>query len=99
MMSGAEESQRKWIQINTGKVFEKQFKNSMDRRKYFNFRIPDPAQSFGKTEGLRFSRSNPFDYFCYSPPLLFTFELKSTKSTSITFWRDDFEDIKKNRLL
>lgn len=75
--------------------------------KVYYCRLNDPAQSFNKTDALRFSPKNPYDCFIYFFPALFTFELKSTKGTLITFWREDFEDktkkqtfmIKKNQVL
>lgn len=55
-------------------------------------RLNDPAQSFSPTAETRFSLQNPFDCIVYRYPTLFCFELKSTKNTALTFWREDFSD-------
>ena len=86
------------IAINEGKRFEQQWKESIDKTDYFYYRIHDAAQSFNQqTSGLRFSAKNPYDCFLYAYPTLFTLELKSTKGTSFSFWRQDFEDKTKSQ--
>ena len=77
------------IAINEGKKFETSFKNSVLDTVYFQ-RINDPAQSFNQSNTLRFSLQNPYDCFMYYFPNLFTLELKSTKQSSLTFFREDF---------
>jgi recombination protein U len=76
--------------MNSGKKFEKSFKDSFPKDVYIE-RMSDPAQSFYQGDGLRFSPTNPYDYFFFSCPNLVTIELKSKDSTSLTFWRQDFE--------
>lgn len=91
--------------INVGKDFEDQFKSSVPQGVYYQ-RIKDPAQSFNQSDTLRFSLQNPYDCFMFSYPFLFTLELKSTKGTSLSFYRKDFVNdgkkhtfmIKKNQL-
>lgn len=75
--------------INEGKKFENAWKASVPDCVYYQ-RIKDPAQSFTQSDTLRFSPQNPYDCFMYLFPNLFTLELKSTESTSMTFYRDDF---------
>lgn len=80
--------------MNEGKRFELAFKNSVPKDVYY-FRIPDPAESFSSIrEGLRFTLKNPCDIFLFNPntKTLYALELKSTKDTSLSFWRKDFED-------
>ena len=86
--------------MNDGKVFENDWKKSVNRTGYFYFRIKDSAQSFGnnkETSGLRFSLRNPFDCFIFANRWLFALELKSTKSTSMSFYREDFIEQGKNQ--
>lgn len=78
--------------INAGKKFENAFKTSIDETLIYYQRINDPAQSFTQTDSLRFSLQNPYDCYAYFFPNLFTWELKSTEQTSMTFWREDFVD-------
>lgn len=86
------------IYINAGKDFENQFKQSVDKCGYFYHRLKDAAQSFNQeNNNLRFSSKNPYDCFLYSYPNLFALELKSTKQTSFSFWREDFEDKEKKQ--
>jgi len=81
------------IATNVGKDFESQFKLSVDKAGYFYHRLKDAAQSFDQSSSnLRFSSKNPYDCFLYAYPNLFALELKSTKQTSFSFWREDFED-------
>lgn len=77
---------------NKGKIFEDSFKKSVDNCGYYYHRIKDSAQSFGnQNNGLRFSSKNPYDCIVFAKRYLFTLELKSTKGTSLSFWREDFE--------
>ena len=85
--------------MNEGKKFEKAFKNSIPKDIYY-FRIPDPAESFSSIrDGLRFTIQNPCDIFLYNPQTktMYALELKSTKNTSISYWREDFEDKSKKQ--
>lgn len=83
--------------INDGKVFENAWKKSVDKAGYFYHRLKDSAQSFGGSNNLRFSLKNDYDCLVFAERYLFTLELKSTKSTSLTFWREDFEDKTKSQ--
>ena len=87
------------IIINEGKDFENQIKLSIEKDGYFYHRLKDAAQSFNPSQlsNLRFSSKNPYDCFLYAYPTLFALELKSTKSTSFSFWRADFEDKSKSQ--
>lgn len=85
--------------MNEGKRFEIAFKNSVPKNVFY-FRIPDPAESFSSIrEGLRFTLKNPCDIFLFNPDTktMYALELKSTKDTSLTFWREDFEDKSKKQ--
>lgn len=70
--------------MNTGKIFEQDFKNSIPEDMYY-LRIHDSPQSFNQTNTLRFSPKNPFDSLLYIYPFLFLLELKSTIGTSFSF--------------
>ena len=85
--------------MNEGKKFELAFKNSVPENVYY-FRIPDPAESFSSIKtGLRFTIQNPCDIFLYNPDTktMYALELKSTQNTSISYWREDFEDKSKKQ--
>lgn len=82
--------------INSGKVFENDWKKSVDKAGYFYHRLKDSAQSFGGGNNLRFSSTNPYDCLMFADNYLFTLELKTVKSTSLTFWREDFENKEKS---
>ena len=71
---------------NIGKKFEDNFKKSIPDD-IMQYRLPDAAQSFAPSSGLRFSNKNPCDCFMYYYPTLFTLELKSVSTTSISFER------------
>lgn len=76
---------------NTGKVFEDEFKKSVDKlADCYYYRLRDPASSFNQTEssGLRFSITNDYDCFIYRYPYFYPLELKSSKTTSFSFQRD-----------
>lgn len=90
--------------MNTGKVFEQNFKKSVPADFYY-LRLKDPA--VGWTGGSsKYSPSNPFDCLIYTATGLHCIELKTT-SEAITFWRADFEndgkkhtfEIKKHQIL
>lgn len=83
--------------MNDGKKFENAWKSSVDKAGYFYHRLKDSAQSFGGTNNLRFSSKNPYDCFVFSGKKLYALELKSTKGTSFSFWRADFEDKEKHQ--
>lgn len=74
--------------MNTGKVFEQNFKKSVPGDFYY-LRLKDPAVGWtGSTS--KYSPNNPFDCLIYTSTGLHCIELK-TCSNSITFWREDFE--------
>lgn len=74
---------------NAGKRFEKDWIESVPDDVYC-LRLNDPAQAFGGNDATRFSPHNPYDFVMYKYPHYFALELKSTKGTSLTFWREDF---------
>lgn len=88
--------------LNEGKRFEQDFKSSVPQGAYF-LRLADPAAAFSPGDATRFSPHNPYDCVIYRMPNLFTLELKSTKSTSLTYWREGFSSdsymIKKHQIL
>lgn len=95
--------------MNEGKKFENAFRNSVPKNVYY-FKVPDPAESFSSIKtGLRFTIQNPCDVFMFNPKTktMYALELKSTKNTSISFWREDYEDetkkqtfmVRKNQIL
>lgn len=100
------ESEETKLPQNQGKIFENSFKDSFNKEMIYYQRINDPAQSFNQQDSLRFSLQNPYDCYAYIYPNLLTLELKSTESTSMSFWREDFVDktkkqtfmVKKNQI-
>ena len=89
--------------MNTGKIFERNFKASVPREFYF-LRLNDPAVGFTGGNSA-FAPSNPFDCLIYTGRNLHCLELKS-KNGALTYWREDFEtdgkkhtfEIKKHQL-
>ena len=53
----------------------------------FYYRPPDSAGSFGSNSNLRFSAKSPCDCFMFNGKVLYTLELKSVGTTSISFER------------
>jgi len=53
------------------------------------YRLPDAAQSFGRSNTLRFSGKNPFDYIMWDSRkhILYALELKTIDGKSISFDR------------
>lgn len=51
------------------------------------FRLPDPPQSFNKTDALRFSWKNPCDMFLFNGKtrVFYALEAKSSKSKSFSY--------------
>ena len=75
--------------MNTGKVFEQNFKKSVDESKIYYLRLKDSPASFGQDSSkVRFTADNPYDNFCFYERTLFPLELKSTKGTSFSFQRN-----------
>lgn len=54
----------------------------------FYYRPPDSAQSFGTNQNLRFSAKSPCDCFMFDGIFLYTLELKSVGTKSISFEKD-----------
>lgn len=79
--------------MNPGKRFETDWKNSVPSDVYYE-RLKDPAQSFSPSENLRFSPKNPYDHILYRYPIFMAMELKTTKNASMTYWREDYGNIK-----
>lgn len=73
---------------NIGKIFESQWKSSVPDYALL-YRLPDPAQSFGGSNNLRFSAKPPFDYLLWDSArhILFALELKTVQESSISFER------------
>lgn len=70
-----------------GKQFEQNWKNSIPNT-IFYYRPPDAAQSFGDNQNLRFSAKSPCDCFLFDGTILYTLELKSVGTKSISFERN-----------
>lgn len=72
--------------VNTGKIFEQDFKDSVPEKSLL-IRLPDPPQSFEKRSDTRFSHKNPCDYVIFDTvgKKLYCLELKTTKSKSMSF--------------
>jgi len=80
----------KWgenITKNIGKIFEQNWKKSIPNNVFY-YRPPDSAQSFGTNETLRFSAKSPCDCFMFDGDFLYTIELKSVGTKSISFERE-----------
>lgn len=85
--------------MNTGKVFEQNFKKSVDESKIYYLRLKDSPASFGQDSSkVRFTADNPYDNFCFYERTLFPLELKSTKTTSFSFQRNRKEKGKNIKL-
>lgn len=85
--------------MNQGKVFENAIKNSIPSGIMY-YRIPDPMESFSQVKtGLRFTLKNPCDILLFNPKTktMYALELKSTQNTSLSFWKEDFVNKKKNQ--
>ena len=74
------------ISKNIGKVLEHNWKNSISDDVFY-YRPPDSAQSFGSNQNLRFSAKSPCDCFMFNGDFLYTLELKSVGTKSISFER------------
>lgn len=78
--------------MNIGKKFERCIQKSVPDY-VLTYRLPDSAQSFGKTKGLRFSNKSPFDFIFWDSKnrVLYALELKTVSEHSISFERDKEE--------
>lgn len=68
---------------NKGKIFEEDFKNSIDDKDILCIRLRDQPQVFKKT--AKYSHNNPCDFIAFRKNHLFCLELKSTKKKYMTF--------------
>ena len=85
--------------MNTGKVFEQNFRKSVDESEIYFLRLKDSPASFGQDSSkVRFTADNPYDNFCFYERTLFPLELKSTKSASFSFQRNKEEKGKNIKL-
>ena len=73
---------------NPGKIFEREFKDSIDKRGYYYLRLKDNAQTFSDATNIKFTSDNPYDCLMFVDNTLFCFELKSTKNTNLSFWSE-----------
>lgn len=70
---------------NTGKVFEKEFRDSIPEDVYYK-KMQDSANGFNVEDSkLRFAAKSPYDFFLYRKPNMWCLELKSTAGTSMSF--------------
>lgn len=67
---------------NIGKVFEDEFKNSVNKE-YFYYRFKDGTAAFNKDSNTRFQAKNICDCQVMSKDKLYLIELKNTKGTSL----------------
>ncbi|MGN1276450.1 MAG: hypothetical protein ACI4UK_05620, partial [Floccifex sp.] len=69
---------------NSGKIFESDFRDSVDKDRCLLIRLNDQPQSFTNT--AKFSLKSPCDFILYDnlTKLLIPLELKSTKYRSIS---------------
>ena len=74
--------------MNKGKLFEQQLSKSIPDYALL-YRLPDPAQSFGGENNLRFSAKNPFDFLLWDSlkHRLYAIEAKTVDGKSISFER------------
>lgn len=75
------------IAKSVGKQFEENWKKSIPDN-IFYYRPPDAAQSFEISQNLRFSAKSPCDCFIFNGESLYTLELKSVGTKSISFERE-----------
>lgn len=71
--------------MNTGKIFENDFRSSINKDRCLLIRLNDQPQSFAKT--AKFSLKSPCDFILYDSltKRLIPLELKTTKYKSISF--------------
>lgn len=68
---------------NKGKIFEQQFKKSVQKVDIFIHRIRDNAMSYVQSESV-FTHKNMCDFLVYQMPFLYAFELKHTTYPQIS---------------
>lgn len=76
---------------SVGKQFEDNWKKSIPDNVFY-YRPPDAAQSFGTNNNLRFSAKSPCDCFMFNGNVLYTLELKSVGTKSISFERNKVDN-------
>lgn len=72
------------MKINYGKIFEKDFKNSIPEEVFF-YRFRDSTASWINSEKLSFSTSNISDCLLFNGTKLYILELKTVKGKSFSF--------------
>lgn len=70
--------------MNTGKIFEEDFKKSVPSN-FFYYRFIDGTSSWGGSSAARFQAKNICDCMVYTGSKLYLFELKSHKGKSLPF--------------
>ncbi|MCM1221143.1 MAG: hypothetical protein NC548_42340 [Lachnospiraceae bacterium] len=82
--------------MNTGKLFESQFKKSIPDY-CFMYRLKDSAQSFTNNADISFAWNNPCDFFIFDSNrhLLYAVECKSTKLKSMSVQMNKEEKVSK----
>jgi penicillin-binding protein-related factor A (putative recombinase) len=75
------------IRLNTGKIFEQEIRNSIDKENIYHYRIPDSAVGFNFSDKTttRFSVKNEFDDLFWYRRTLFCLEFKTSQITSFSF--------------
>lgn len=86
------------IPKNEGKRFEEAFIKSVPDY-VLTKRLNDNASSWSGGSVTRFASKNECDYILFDDitRTFYALELKSTKHSSLTFWREDFEDKTKSQ--
>ena len=82
-------NEKHFMSKNVGKNFEENWKKSIPKY-IWNYRPPDQAQSFNSNKDeskLRFSAKSPCDCFIFDGNMLYTLELKTVGTNSISFER------------
>ena len=74
-----------------GKRFEEDFKSSCDEASTLLLRLKDATTNWSNAGTTRFTSEQPADYIAFRDRIFYAFELKSTKSNSMTFWSKEFE--------
>ncbi len=70
--------------MNTGKIFERQWKKSVEEcKELFYYRFKDSPSSWGTGQGIRFTNDNICDIMMFDTPILFLLELKVESGKSI----------------
>jgi recombination protein U len=87
---------------NSGKIFEEEIRDSINKDKIYYYRLRDAASSFGGgNKSLRFSIKNDYDCYMFLSPSFFPLELKSNQGTSFSIQREKEEkgkDIKLHQI-